>query len=65
MQANQQGTVYKSLAIERNGENYSNTMLKNEFLKKTENYFHFLLKKYSKFDSALRRSAKHEIPAPF
>ena len=38
MQANQQGTFYKSISIERNGESYSNTILKNEFLKKTENY---------------------------
>ena len=38
MQANQQGTFYKSLTVERNGENYSNTILKTEFLKKSENY---------------------------
>ena len=38
MQANQQGTFYKSLTINRNEKNYSNTILKNEFLKKTENY---------------------------
>ena len=38
MQANQQGTFYKSISIERNGESHSNTILKTEFLKKTENY---------------------------
>ena len=38
MEANQQGTFYKSISIERNGESHSNTILKTEFLKKTENY---------------------------
>jgi hypothetical protein len=38
MQANQQGTFYKSITIERDGESFSNTILKSEFLKKSENY---------------------------
>ena len=38
MQANQQGTFYKSLAITRNNESHSNTILRTEFLKKAENY---------------------------
>ena len=38
MQANQQGTFYKSITIERDGESFSNTILKSEFLKKSEHY---------------------------
>ena len=38
MQANQQGSFYKSLSIHRNEESFSNTVLRSEFLKKTENY---------------------------
>ena len=38
MEANAQGTFYKTLTIERDGESFSNTILKSAFLKKAENY---------------------------
>ena len=37
--ANQKGGFLKTLTITRDGSSESNTMLKNNFLKKTENYF--------------------------
>ena len=38
MEANAQGTFYKTLTVERNGESSSNTILKTAFMKKSENY---------------------------
>ena len=38
MEANRQGSFYKTLEVTRNEEGTSNTILGSEFLKKTENY---------------------------